>query len=626
MSFVGGLFTNYDATAQNSGAEGWPASPRQMNFRSHNDAESPTTEQPVGLHRAKSSFSASRKGSVQPTGVHQDEGDGDETGSTKRDEKTTGDSSSDEEDRRREQQVLALARRLTETSTTYSETGLNPFDASDDSKLNPHSKNFNVKAWAKAMLNFHLRDPDAHPLRTAGIAFRDLNVFGYGVATDYQKDVFNVMLEGWGFLQQLVRGSKRRIDILRDFEGIVNAGEMLVVFGPPGSGCSTFLKTVAGETHGINIDAGSYLNYQGISADQMHKDFRGEALYTAEIDVHFPMLTVGDTLSFAARARLPRHVPGGLKRMDFAQHIRDVVMAVFGISHTVNTRVGNEYVRGASGGERKRVSIAEATLSGAPLQCWDNSTRGLDSANAIEFCRTLRTQTEVNGNSACVAIYQAPQAAYDTFDKVILLYEGRQIFFGPTTEARAYFERLGFECPARQTTADFLTSMTSPQERIVREGWENKAPRTPDDFARCWKDSAERQQLRAKLDEYDARFSIGGEYLEKFQESRRAQQAKHQRPSSPYTISYSQQVSLCLWRGFRRLVSDPGLTLTALFGNFFLALIFGSVFYNLGPNTASFYSRAALLFFSVLLNAFSSALEVSPLTIHMNRRLKAASC
>jgi hypothetical protein len=70
-------------------------------------------------------------------------------------------------------------------------------------------------------------------------------------------------------------------------------------------------------------------------------------------------------------------------------------MATFGIKHTLNSPVGGDYTRGVSGGERKRVSIAEAALSKAPLQCWDNSTRGLDSANAIEFCKTLRTETEV---------------------------------------------------------------------------------------------------------------------------------------------------------------------------------------------------------------------------------------
>ncbi len=151
-----------------------------------------------------------------------------------------------------------------------------------------------------------------------------------------------------------------------------------------------------------------FTNRLGIGAKEMHSNHRGEAIYTAEVDVHFPMLTVGDTLTFAARARQPRQLPQGLNKNDFAAHLRDVVMAMFGISHTVNTRVGNEYVRGVSGGERKRVTISEAALSGAPLQCWDNSTRGLDSANAIEFCRTLRLQTELFSSTACVSIYQAP--------------------------------------------------------------------------------------------------------------------------------------------------------------------------------------------------------------------------
>ena len=110
----------------------------------------------------------------------------------------------------------------------------------------------------------------------------------------------------------------------------------------------------------------------------MHKHFRGEAIYTAEVDVHFPQMIVSDTLTFAARARVPEHPPGGVSKNVYADHMRDVVMAMFGISHTANTRVGNDFVRGVSGGERKRVTIAEATLSMAPLQCWDNSTRGLD--------------------------------------------------------------------------------------------------------------------------------------------------------------------------------------------------------------------------------------------------------
>lgn len=349
----------------------------------------------------------------------------------------------------------------------------------------------------------------------------------------------------------------------------------------------------------------------------MAKDFRGEAIYTAEVDVHFPMLTVGETLYFAAKARAPRHIPGGATPHQYAEHMRDVIMAMYGISHTVNTRVGNDFIRGVSGGERKRVSIAEASLSKAPLQCWDNSTRGLDSANAIEFCRTLRMETEINGATACVAIYQAPQAAYDVFDKALVLYEGRQIYFGPTTAAKQFFVNMGFDCPDRQTDADFLTSMTSPLERVVRPGFEDRVPRTPDEFAQRWKDSPERAALVSQIQAYEQQYPVGGQQLEKFKESRKAQQAKGQRIKSPYTMSYMQQVNLCLWRGFRRLMADPSITLTQLIANSIMALIISSVFFNLPSDTSSFYSRAALLFFAILMNAFGSALEI--LTLYAQR-------
>jgi ABC-type multidrug transport system permease subunit/ABC-type multidrug transport system ATPase subunit len=377
------------------------------------------------------------------------------------------------------------------------------------------------------------------------------------------------------------------------------------------------LKTIAGDYNGIFIDDKSYFNYQGMTAKEMHTHHRGEAIYTAEVDTHFPQLTVGETLTFAAHARAPRQLPDGVSKTLFANHARDVVMAMFGISHTINTRVGNEYIRGVSGGERKRVTIAEAALSNAPLQCWDNSTRGLDSANAIEFCKTLRLQTELFGSTACVSIYQSPQSAYDLFDKALVLYEGRQIFFGKASDAKQYFINLGFECPARQTTPDFLTSMTSPQERIVRPGFENKAPRTPDEFAAAWKQSAEYHALQTEIEEYKQSHPINGPDAEAFRASKQAQQAKGQRLKSPYTLSYMQQINLCLWRGWRRLIGDPSITMGSLIGNFVMALIIASIFYDLQPTTSSFYQRGALLFFACLMNAFASALEI--LTLYAQR-------
>lgn len=87
------------------------------------------------------------------------------------------------------------------------------------------------------------------------------------------------------------------------------------------------------------------------------------------------------------------------------------------------------------------------------------------------------------------------------------------------------------------------------------------------------------------------------------------------RVKSPYTVSIYEQVRLCMVRGFQRLKGDASLTLSQLIGNFIMALIIGSVFFQLEEDTASFFSRGALLFFAVLLNAFSSALEVGVLPL-----------
>ncbi|KAA8649825.1 uncharacterized protein ATNIH1004_002502 [Aspergillus tanneri] len=526
---------------------------------------------------------------------------------------------SEDSESRKEQEVLKLAREFTNRSTK-SQHQQPLFGANPGKQLDPKNLEFNARSWAKAFYNVRYKAEGNSQPRVVGVAFKNLNVYGYGTATDYQMSVGNAFLKLPSMALRFFSGKqKHKVDILRDLDGLVLPGEQLCALGPPGSGCSTLLKTIAGDTHGFQVHPSSYINYHGITPQQMSTSFRGEAIYTAEVDTHFPMLSVGDTLYFAALARTPYQIPAGVSREEYAIHLRDVIMAMFGISHTINTRVGNDFVRGVSGGERKRVTIAEASLSYAPLQCWDNSTRGLDSANAVEFCKTLRTQSDVFGTTSCIAIYQAPQAAYELFHKVTVLYEGRQIYFGKADEAKAYFERLGFQCPDSQTTADFLTSMTNPVERVIKPGYEHLVPRTADEFAQRWKDSPERQELLLQIEEYAGDHPFGGSDLEQFAQLRAIEKSSNQRQKSPYTLSYWSQIKLCLWRGVRQLKNDPSVTLAMLIGNFFEALIISSVFYNLANDTTSFFSRGALLFLMVVMNAFASLLEI--LSLYAKRQI-----
>ncbi|CAG7944618.1 unnamed protein product [Penicillium nalgiovense] len=516
----------------------------------------------------------------------------------------------------RDRQITELARSISQISQQGSakkseNSGVNTFLDSSDPELDPNSGQFKAQKWVQNILQVTSRDPDQFPSRTAGVSFRNLNVFGYGTAADYQMNFANFWLKGAGWFRRVLGLQKKvRIDILRDFEGIVHSGEMLIVLGRPGSGCSTLLKTIAGETHGLNLDKekGSEVHYDGIPWDVMHSRFRGEVIYQAENEVHFPQLTVGDTLLFAAHARAPETRLPGVTRNQYATHMRDVVMTMLGLTHTMNTKVGNEFIRGVSGGERKRVSIAETTLCRCPLQCWDNSTRGLDSSTALEFVKSIRLSTDYTGSTAIVAIYQASQSIYDLFDKAIVLYEGRQIYFGRAGDARRFFVEMGFHCPDRQTTADFLTSLTSPSERLVRPGFEDSVPRTPDEFAARWKDSPERKQVLAEIEANAA--GDGKAKLLEFDRSRAADKSKLTRAASEYTLSYPMQIRLCLWRGFLRLKADSAMTVATIIGNSSMSLIISSIFYDLAYMTDSFYKRGALIFFSIMISAFSSALEI----------------
>ncbi|KAK8079218.1 hypothetical protein PG994_003025 [Apiospora phragmitis] len=483
--------------------------------------------------------------------------------------------------------------------------------------LDPHSPTFDAKRWVKSVIDLWSFDASKGAKRKLGVAFSDLSVSGIAsTAPKYQQSTGGVLLDLLTSLARRLGGGRRPKDtlILRDFEGVIEDGELLLVLGPPGSGCSTLLKTIAGETAGLRVSPDAMLNFRGIPTKYVRTRFRGDVLYNAERDVNLAHLTVGETLMFAAQARSGRTPPPGLTRAQTADLTSDVVMAVLGIAHTAETRVGDDYlVRGVSGGERKRVSIAEAALAGAHLQCWDNSTRGLDSGNAVTSCESLRGQADLLGISAAVAIYQAPQSAYEAayqlFDRVTVLYEGRQIYFGPTTEAKAYFQDLGFCCPDRQTTPDFLTSMTSPNQRRILPGFENLAPRTPGEFAKRWQESRQRKDLLVELDNYQLKHPAEERLIE-FKESRHAEQAKSQPARSPYNISYAAQVSLNLWRGWRRLLADPAYTIASLVFQIIMALMLGSMFFRLKEDTSTFYYRGGIIFFSLLFNAFASQLEV----------------
>lgn len=298
--------------------------------------------------------------------------------------------------------------------------------------------------------------------------------------------------------------------------------------------------------------------------------------YNPEDDLHYATLTVKQTLSFALKTRTPGKESRneGESRADYQKTFLSAISKLFWIEHTMDTKVGDELIHGISGGEKKRVSIAEAMITKASTQCWDNSTRGLDASTALEYVHSLRSLTNMANVSTLVALYQAAESLYKMFDKVILIEDGKCAYFGRTQDAKAYFERLGFECSPRWTTPDFLTSVSDQHARRVKSGWEDRVPRSAEDFETAYLKSDVHQAALEEIEEF-----------EKELESRRKDCETARKKIKPrnYALPFHKQVWVLTHRQFLVMVGDK----QSLYGKWgmilFQSLIVGSLFYKLPP-------------------------------------------
>src|ERR1700694_6025674 len=139
---------------------------------------------------------------------------------------------------------------------------------------------------------------------------------------------------------------------------------MIMVLGKPGSGCSTFLRAITNQ-RGSFAQVTGEVHYGGIPHQETRKHYRSEIVYSEEDDIHFPTLTVRQTLCFALLNKIRR------RELPLAKEVIEVMGRVFGISKVFDTIVGNGYIRGVSGGERKRVSIVETLATAASITAWD---------------------------------------------------------------------------------------------------------------------------------------------------------------------------------------------------------------------------------------------------------------
>ncbi|KAF8203885.1 pleiotropic drug resistance ABC transporter [Pholiota molesta] len=407
-----------------------------------------------------------------------------------------------------------------------------------------------------------------------------------------------------GLFSKILPGKKEfpTRTILHKSSGALKPGEMCLVLGCPGAGCSTFLKTIANQRDGYAKISGNVL-YAGIDAEEMAKYYKGEVVYNQEDDIHMATLTVAQTLAFALSTKTPGpngRLPG-VTRKQFDTEVSDLLLRMLNISHTKQTLVGDEFVRGVSGGERKRVSIAEMMATRARVQCWDNSTRGLDASTALDFAKSLRVMTDVLGQTTFVSLYQAGESIYELFDKVLVLDQGRQVFYGPPSQARAYFENLGFQALPRQSTADYLTGCTDPNERRFAPGRSAQdVPATPEAMDDAFHRSAYARTNKNELAQYKLYMETEKADQEAFRAAVAADKKKGVSKKSPYTLGFTGQVKALTVRQFQQKLQDRFQLATSYFLSTLLAIVIGAAFVNQPLTSAGAFTRGSVVFAALL--------------------------
>ncbi|KAH7024760.1 brefeldin A resistance protein [Microdochium trichocladiopsis] len=480
---------------------------------------------------------------------------------------------------------------------------------SDDSSESRPSIKENTDTLRANVNNYKTRNsPSGDSSRELGVTWKDLTVRVRSSEAAVHENVlsqFNIL--------NAVQNARRKPElstILDKSHGCVKPGEMLLVLGRPGSGCTTLLNLLANRRLGYESVTGS-VHYGSLAAPEA-KRYRGQIVMNTEDELFFPALTVGQTIDFATRLKTPAFASGSMPGNDkegLRLENREFLLRSMGIEHTIDTKVGNEYVRGVSGGERKRVSIVECLATRGSIFCWDNSTRGLDASTALEYAKTIRTMTDVLGLASIVTLYQAGNGIYDLFDKVLVLDKGRQIYYGPMSEARPYMENLGFVCREGSNVADYLTGVTVRTERKIHPDYEHTFPRTAEAAQAIYEASDLNARMRLEYDYPNT--DAARERTRLFEEA--VSQEKHPRlsASSPWTVDLASQVLSCVTRQYQIIWGDKASFFLKQLSSIAMALISGSLFYNAPANSGGLFLKGGALFFALMFNALQAMSEVT---------------
>ncbi|EUD64367.1 hypothetical protein C922_05248 [Plasmodium inui San Antonio 1] len=235
-----------------------------------------------------------------------------------------------------------------------------------------------------------------------------------------------------------------KLEILHGIKGILLPQTITVIMGPSGSGKTTLLNILSMKvTDGVE---GNFL----INNTNRSKNIKSYMGYVLQDDYFFSRMTVYETIEFTAKLKLDIRDKNKLRELVHS------VLEIMSLTHVKDTIVGDAFVRGISGGQRKRLSIANEILSNPPLLLMDEPTSGLDSSSALSLVECIQRIATISNTTIISSLHQPSSQVFGKFDRLIAITNGYIIYHGKTTDLNKYLKKVGFICPYGWNVADYL--------------------------------------------------------------------------------------------------------------------------------------------------------------------------
>ncbi|XP_072050825.1 broad substrate specificity ATP-binding cassette transporter ABCG2-like [Amphiura filiformis] len=394
--------------------------------------------------------------------------------------------------------------------------------------------------------------------------------------------------------------------ILNDINGVFGPG-MNAIMGPTGGGKTSLLDVLAGRKDKQGL-SGTVL----INGLPQPADFRLISGYVIQDDVVMATLTVRENLAFSAALRLPRSVT----EEEREQRIEDVIQEL-GLQDCANTRIGGDFTRGVSGGERKRTNVGMELIIKPSILFMDEPTTGLDASTAGSVMSTM-AQLSHRGRTAIFSIHQPRYGIFRLFDKLHLLSKGETVYHGPATEALDYFSSFGYVCEEHNNPADFFLDVILQNQAAVM----SSAIANPDYGDEASEDAERGDRPRADttgrhtaLTDYFRRTKYFKDMEHETQNIYESFQNKDDISVADigYPTSFLTQLAHCGKRSFLNYIRNPKSFIGQTMLVCFFALIVGTIFFQLGMSaTSGIQDRVGAFFFIVMNTIMMNNAAVEP--------------